>query len=158
MIIDEFSLIKCIGRGEFGEVYLSTKKGTTQLFATKKVSKQKLETPSIKKYFLNEIAILKELQHKNIIRLETIKQTIHNFYIITDFYNGGDLSDCLRKHRMIKGRPFSEDIVQHIMRQAIDALKYLHSKRIIHRDLKLENMLMNFQTEEDKKNLNMLNA
>ena len=158
MIIDEFSLIKCIGRGEFGEVYLSSKKGTTQLFATKKVSKQKIETPSIKKYFLNEIAILKELHHKNIIRLETIKQTIHNFYIITDFYNGGDLSDCLRKHRMIKGRPFSEDIVQHIMRQAIDALKYLHSKRIIHRDLKLENMLMNFQTEEDKKNLNMLNA
>ena len=158
MMIDEFSLIKSIGKGEFGEVYLSSKKGSNQLFATKKVSKQKIQSPSIKKYFLNEITILKELQHKNIIRLETIRQTVHNFYIITEFYNGGNLSDCLRKHRMLKGKPFSEDIVQHIMRQAIDALKYLHSKRIIHRDLKLENMLMNFESEEDKKNLNMLKA
>ena len=158
MMIDEFSLIKCIGKGEFGEVYLSSKQGTNQLFAIKKVSKQKIETPSIKKYFLNEITILRELQHKNIVRLETIKQTVHNVYIITEFYNGENLSDCLRKHRMLKGKPFTEDIVQHIMRQAVDALKYLHSKRIIHRDLKLENMLMNFESEEDKRNLNMLKA
>ena len=131
MMIDEYCLIKCIGRGAFGEVYLTSKKGSNQLYATKKVSKQKVETPSIKKYFINEINILRELNHKNIIRLETIRQTVHNYYIITEFYNGGGLSECLRKHRMIKGKPFSEEIVQHLMRQIIDALKYLHSKRII---------------------------
>ena len=158
MMIDEYSLLKCIGRGAFGEVYLTSKKGSTQLFATKKVSKQKIETPSIKKYFINEITILKELHHKNIIRLETIRQTIHNFYIITDYYNGEDLSSCLRKHRMIKGKPFSEEIIQHLMRQIIDALKYLHSKRIIHRDLKLDNILINFESEEDKKNLNLFKS
>ena len=140
--VNNFILFKEIGRGAFGEVYLTSKKGSTQLFATKKVSKQKIETPSIKKYFINEITILKELHHKNIIRLETIRQTIHNFYIITDYYNGEDLSSCLRKHRMIKGKPFSEEIIQHLMRQIIDALKYLHSKRIIHRDLKLDNILI----------------
>ena len=158
MMIDEYTLTKCIGRGAFGEVYLTTKKGTDKLFATKKVSKQKIETPSIKKYFINELTILKQLQHKNIIRLETIRQTVHNYYIITDYYNGEDLSGCLRKHRMIKGKPFSEEIVQHIMRQLIDALKYLHSKRIIHRDLKLDNILINFESEEDKKNLNILKS
>ena len=157
-MIDEYNLIKCIGRGAFGEVYLTSKKGSNQLFATKKVSKQKVETPSIKKYFKNEINILKELDHKNIVRLETIRQTVHNFYIITEFYNGGGLSECLRKHRMIKGRPFSEEVVQHLMIQIIDALKYLHSKKIIHRDLKLDNILINFESEEDKKNLNMLKA
>ena len=158
MLIDGYSLVKCIGRGAFGEVYLTSKNETNQLFATKKVSKQKIESPSIKKYFVNEITILKELNHKNIVKLETIRQTLHNFYIITEFYNGGNLSDCLRKHRMIKGKPFSEEIVQYLMRQIVDAIKYLHSKRIIHRDLKLENLLINFESEEDKKNLNMLKA
>ena len=157
-MIDEYCLIKCIGRGAFGEVYLTSKKGSNQLFATKKVSKQKVETPSIKKYFINEINILRELNHKNIVRLETIRQTVHNFYIITEFYNGGGLSECLRKHRMIKGKPFSEEIVQHLMRQIIDALKYLHLKKIMHRDLKLDNILINFESEEDKNNLNMLKA
>ena len=158
MLIDGYSLVKCIGRGAFGEVYLTSKNENNQLFATKKVSKQKIESPSIEKYFINEITILKELNHKNIVKLETIRQTLHNFYIITEFYNGGNLSDCLRKHRMIKGKPFSEEIVQYLMRQIVDAVKYLHSRRIIHRDLKLENLLINFESEEDKKNLNMLKA
>ena len=148
MLIDGYSLVKCIGRGAFGEVYLTSKNETNQLFATKKVSKQKIESPSIKKYFVNEITILKELNHKNIVKLETIRQTLHNFYIITEFYNGGNLSDCLRKHRMIKGKPFSEEIVQYLMRQIVDAVKYLHSRRIIHRDLKLENFLIKYNKEK----------
>jgi serine/threonine protein kinase len=59
---------------------------------------------------------------------------------------------------MINGKGFSEEIVQHLTRQIVDALKYLHSRKIIHRDLKLENLLINFEAEEDKKNVNMLKA
>jgi serine/threonine protein kinase len=157
-MIDEYSLLKSIGKGAFGEVFLTSKEGTDQLFATKKVSKQKADSPKIKKYFINEIAILKEIKHKNIIHFETIKHTIHNYYIITEFCNGGGLSDCLRKYRKKYGKPFSEEIVQHIMRQIVDALKYLHGKKIIHRDIKLDNILVNFEKEEDKDNLNMLKA
>ena len=158
MILDDYTLLKCIGKGAFGEVYLTSKKGSNQLFATKKVSKQKVETQINKKYFINEISILKTIQHKNIVKLETIRQTLHNYYIITEFYNGGGLSDCLKKYKMINGKGFSEEIVQHLIRQIVDALKYLHSRKIIHRDLKLENLLINFETEEDKQNLNMLKA
>ena len=67
MNFDEYTLLKSIGKGEFGEVYLTKKIGTNQLFATKKVSKQILETPSIKKVFINELNILKELNHPNVI-------------------------------------------------------------------------------------------
>ena len=45
MMIDDFTLIKCIGKGAFGEVFLTSKRGTTQLFATKKVPKSKADSP-----------------------------------------------------------------------------------------------------------------
>ena len=158
MMIDEYTLLKCIGKGAFGEVYLTSKKGSNKLFATKKVPKQKVEAPQIKKYFINEISILKTILHKNIVKLEAIRQTVHNYYIITEFYNGGGLHDCLKRYRMINGRAFSEEIVQYLIKQIVDALKYLHSRKIIHRDLKLENLLINFESDDDKNNLNMLKA
>jgi len=158
MIIDDFTLIKSIGKGAFGEVFLTSKKGTNQLFATKKVSRQKATSKTLKKYFVNEIQILKEMNHKNIIHFEAIKQTVHNFYIITEYCNGGGLYECLNKYRKIYKKAFNEEIVQHLMRQIVDGIKYIHSKKIMHRDLKLENILVNFDDENDKKNLNMLKA
>ena len=158
MQIDDFSLGKCIGQGSFGEVYLTTRKGYNKLYATKKVSKQKIELPSIKKHFIDEIEILKTLNHKNIIKLETIRQSQNNFYIICEYYNGGGLYDCLKQYKKRYGRPFPENIVQHFMRQIIDALIYLHQRKIIHRDLKLENLLINYESEEDKNNFNLLKA
>ena len=145
MMIDEFTLVKSIGKGAFGEVFLSKKQGSSTLFA-------------IKKYFINEITILREISHPYIIHFETIKHTIHNYYIITEFCNGGDLSSCLKKYKSLYYYPFSEEIVQHLMRQIVSAIKYLHSKRIIHRDLKLENILVNFDNENDKARVNMLKA
>ena len=158
MQIEDFSLGQCIGKGAFGEVYLTTRIGYNKLYATKKIPKKLVETPSIKKHLVDELEILKTLDHKNIIKLETIKQSENNYYIITDYYNGGGLYDILKKYKLIYGRPFPENVVQHLMRQIIDAVVYLHQRKIIHRDLKLENLLINFESEEDKNNLNLLRA
>ena len=158
MMIDEFTLLKCIGKGAFGEVYISSKQGSQKLFATKKVPKSKADSPAIKKYFINEITILREISHPYIIHFETIKHTIHNYYIITEYCNGGDLLKCLKKYKSLYYHPFTEEIVQHLMRQIVSAIKYLHGRRIIHRDLKLENILVNFDNENDKASMNMLKA
>ena len=158
MMIDEFTLIKCIGKGAFGEVFISSKQGTSKLFAIKKVPKSKADSPAIKKYFINEITILREISHPYIIHFETIKHTIHNYYIITEFCNGGDLLSCLKKYKSLYYLPFSEEIVQHLMRQIVSAMKYLHQKRIIHRDLKLENILVIFENDNDKAKMNMMKA
>ena len=158
MLVDDFSLIKCIGKGAFGQVYLTTKNGSNKLYATKIIPKKKVDSSSIKKHLLDEIEILKTLNHKNIIKFEAIKQNNDNYYIICEYYNGGGLYDILKQYKIIYGKPFPEIIVQHLMRQIIDAVIYLHQRKIIHRDLKLENLLINYETEEDKNNLNLLNA
>jgi len=64
----------------------------------------------------------------------------------------------LKQYKIRYGRPFPENIVQHFMRQIVDALVYLHQRKIIHRDLKLENLLINYESEEDKNNFNLLKA
>ena len=155
-MIDDLTLIKLLGKGSFGEVYLSSKQGSQEYYATKKIDKKYAEDPKIKKYFQNEISILKELNHKNIMRLYDVKITQNHYYLVCELCNGGSLTECLDKYQKINRKPFTEEIVQYLMIQIIDAMKYIHSKKIIHRDLKLDNILVNFTNDEDKKNLNML--
>ena len=156
--IEDLTLIKLLGKGSFGEVYLSNKKGTNKYYATKQIPRKIMDKPSLKKYFDNEIEILRRLKHPNIVQLEEIKNTANNYYIVMEYINGGGLSDCLKKYMEKNGKPFSEEIVQHLMKQIIDALYYIHSLKIIHRDLKLDNIMVNFETIYDKEKLNMMKA
>jgi serine/threonine-protein kinase ULK/ATG1 len=75
-----------------------------------------------------------------------------------EYCNGGELHKVLEKYIEKNGKPFPEEIVQHLMRQIIDAFKYIHSKDIMHRDIKLENILLNYDTDEDKQNQNLMKA
>ena len=156
--IDDITLIKLLGKGSYGEVYLSKKKGRNEYFATKKMGEGKLDKYNTKKDIENEIELLKILRHPNIIGFEGYKMTKDCFYVTMEFANGGSLSDCLKKYQKKYGKAFSEEIIQHLMRQIISALKFIHSKKVIHRDLKLDNIMANFDNENDKNNVNMLRA
>ena len=159
MIIDNYILEKSLGKGAFGEVFLALMKGdSSKKFAAKKLERTEIEKSEAMKYLKNEILILKKLNHPNIVKYETIKKTKKHFYLIMEFCNGGELSKALEKYQQKYGKPFSQEIVQHLMRQIIDAFKYIHSQHIIHRDIKLDNVLLNFETEQDKEDLNMMKA
>jgi serine/threonine protein kinase len=158
MIIEDLTLIKSVGKGSFGEVFLTSKKGTDQMFAVKKVSKSLVLQEKVKKYFNNEIYILKNVNHPNIIKLYEIKQTLNNFYLVFDLCNGGGLSNCLEKYMKQNKKPFTQEIAQSIIRQLVSGLQYLHNNKILHRDLKLDNVLLHFNSEEDKNNFNLLKA
>ena len=69
--------------------------------------------------------------------------------------NGGSLKYNLWRYISTYKTTFPEDIIQYLMRQIVDAIKYLHFNKIIHRDLKLDNILLNFPSEKDKQNLNL---
>ena len=156
--IEDITLIKCLGKGSFGEVYLSTKRGRPGYYATKKISRAQADEPSFRKYFENEIKLLKSLNHPNIVKLEDLKGTKDYYYIVMEYINGGSLTDCLKKYQQKTGKSFPEEIVQYLMRQIVDAIKYIHNLKIIHRDLKLDNIMVNFDNEFDKNNVNMMRA
>ena len=158
MLLDEYTLTQFLGKGTFGEVYLTTKKDSNFLYATKRMSKEFVEDPKYLKYFNNEITILRKLHHKNIVRLEDLKKTANHYYVIMEYCNGGTLTECLEKYKNIHHSPFTEEIVQHIMRQIVSAINYIHDLRIIHRDLKLDNILVKFENETDKNQLNLLKS
>jgi serine/threonine protein kinase len=159
MIIDNLILEKCIGKGSFGEVYITSIKGDDKRkLATKKLESDQIEGTEAIKYLTNEIKILHKLNHPNIAKFESVKKTKKHFYIVMEYCNGGELSKALEKYQEKYGKPFSQEIVQHFMRQIIDAFKYIHSNKIIHRDIKLENILINYESEQDKEDLNLMKA
>jgi serine/threonine protein kinase len=79
------------------------------------------------------------VNHPNIVKFKDLKRTQNNYYLITEYVNGGSLLSNLKKYMSIHRKPFPEDIVQYLMKQIVSALNYLHLNRIIHRDLKLDN-------------------
>ena len=156
--VGNYTLYKLLGKGSFGEVYLTTKKNCNIILATKKLDKKQTDRPSIKKYFDNEISIMRELNHPNIIKFHELLASKSHYYVVMEYCNGGDLTGCLRKYKSIYHRPFSEEIVQYLMRQIIEAIKVIHSHKIIHRDIKLDNILVSFENDYDKNNVNMMKA
>jgi calcium-dependent protein kinase len=159
MKLEDYEFDKFLGKGAFGEVYLTTKKGDPNKYATKKMDREELEKDENSlKYFKSEILVLKYLDHPNIYKFIDVKKTKKHYYIITEYCNGGSLTGALEKYQQKFGKPFSEEIVQHLMKQIISAFKYLHSLKIIHRDVKLDNILLNYENEEDKENLNLMKA
>ena len=158
MLVGDYTLTKSLGKGAFGEVYITSKQGTQEKFATKKIDKKFARNPKAKKYIDNEIKILKSIDHENIIKLYDQLETSQYYFLVTEYCNGGGLSDCLQYHINQYHKPFSEEVVQYLMRQIVSGIRYLHSKHILHRDIKLDNILVKFDTEEDKQKKNMLKA
>ena len=158
MKVDDLTLTKSLGKGAFGEVFLTKKDGSNCYYATKRLDRAHSEKPENQKRIVNEISLLMKINHPNIVRLTDLKKTKSHIYIVMEYCNGGDLSHCLKNYKLTHHRPFSEEIVQYLMRQIVDGLSFLHSKKIIHRDLKLDNILVTFNNKSDLQNLNMMKA
>jgi calcium-dependent protein kinase len=87
--INDYKLYKFIGKGTFGEVYLTSNINNSQIYATKRIeiSKDENQYKTTSKYLLNEIEIMKELDHPNIIKLHNLYRTNNHLYFIMDYCN-----------------------------------------------------------------------
>ena len=142
LTIKDFHLYKKIGEGMFGEVFLTRKDNYPEILATKIMDIKKVNDKRILNYLNNEILIMKELNHPNIIRLHKFLHSSNHYFVIMEYCNGGMLSNLLTNYKLKFARPFPIEVIQYFMRQIVEGLKYIHSHNIIHRDIKLDNILL----------------
>ena len=135
MIENRYQVIRKIGHGSFSSVYLGYDYRVKRDIAIKKIKYGHLK-PKVVQYLENEIEIMKNCDHPNIIQLYDVIRVHHKIYLILEFCHQGDLSMILGK------RKHSEDTVKKYMRHIFNGLKYLQGKGIIHRDIKLQNILL----------------
>ena len=157
MSFEDLTFTKQISKGPFSEIFLTSKKNDDKLYVTIINDKSKLPG-EILEYIECEKAILKDLAHPNILKLNEIKETSEKIYIITEYYNGGTLTNFLENYLEKNNKPLSEEIVQYIMRQIIEGMKYLHNKNIMHRDLKPQHIMLHYEDENDRINNNIMKA
>ena len=105
--------------------------------AVKSINKTYLSEESSKQKVMQEVYILKRTRHRNVVRLyETFETNKHILFVI-EMCSGGDLLNYVRKRRRLK-----EDVAKYLFKQLIEGLQYCHSKNIVHRDIKLDNVLL----------------
>jgi protein-serine/threonine kinase len=134
----DYILGQTLGEGEFGKVKMGWKKDSTVQVAIKLIRKESLagNTTRLPKIY-REISILRELQHPNIVRLHEFVETERHMGIILEYASGGELFDYILNHRYLK-----DPAARRLFAQLVSGVGYLHKKGIVHRDLKLENLLL----------------
>ena len=126
---------KLLGVGTYGKVYLVQNKYTKEYFAMKEIPKTSEDLLSDNE-ILDEIEILKNLDHPDIVRITEFYNTENSYYLINEYCKYGELYEQVKNE-------FSETQIAVMFRQILSGIAYLHSNNIIHRDLKLENILIN---------------
>ncbi|KAM3134690.1 hypothetical protein pb186bvf_013165 [Paramecium bursaria] len=138
--IEDFTLIKMLGKGAFGKVMLCEKKDNKELYAIKSLRKEDIISRDHIEYLKTERKILEQTQHPFLVSLEYAFITVECVYFVMKFMRGGELFTHLQKFSR-----FSEDFALFYASQVLLALEYLHKMGIIYRDLKPENILMDDQ-------------
>eukprot|EP01071_Lankesteria_metandrocarpae_P003966 Lankesteria_metandrocarpae@DN3289_c0_g1_i1.p1 len=127
-----------LGRGSFGTVQVVQHRRTGERCACKRIPVTQVEQWDL---IQTEIQLMKTLNHPNILRLHETYHDGHTIYLLMELCQGGQLFDRIVRHYDDAKQPITEELVAEWMRQIASATAYCHSKKIVHRDMKPENIL-----------------
>lgn len=140
LTVDDFELLKVIGKGSFGKVMQVRKKDSGKIFAMKVLKKATLVARKQVAHTRTERKVLEDISHPFVCHLKYAFQTESKLYLLFPFYNGGELFFHLKS----KGR-FDENRCRFYAAEIVLALECLHKHTIVYRDLKPENVLLDDQ-------------
>ncbi|OKL55947.1 hypothetical protein UA08_08607 [Talaromyces atroroseus] len=133
-----YILGQTLGEGEFGKVKLGWKRDGSIQVAIKLIRRESLgSNPTRLPKIYREISILRDLSHPNIVRLHEMVETDRYIGIIMEYASGGELFDYILNNRYL-----GDNAARRLFAQLVSGVGYLHKKGIVHRDLKLENLLL----------------
>jgi 5'-AMP-activated protein kinase catalytic alpha subunit len=140
--ISQYQIKGKIGEGMFGKVKLGIHLLTKEKVAIKIFDKRKIKNEKEKEYIKREISILKKLNHYNTIKLYNIIENENFIFLIQEYIPNGELLNFLEKTENL-----TEIYICKIYQQIISGIEYLYEIGIAHRDLKLENILLNYNKD-----------
>ncbi|KAI0047238.1 Pkinase-domain-containing protein [Auriscalpium vulgare] len=132
-----FILLRCVGKGAFGKVRVVQHKQTRDLYALKYINKSKCVKMKAVANIVQERRLLEEVDHPFVVNLRYAFQDDENCFFVLDLMLGGDLRFHLERLGSLP-----EDTVRFYMAELSSALAFLHEKRIMHRDIKPDNILL----------------
>lgn len=142
-ITDKYEIGQVLKAKEFCELCLVKERQTDKVYVCKKFLKK--DGRKVRKAAKNEIMILKMVKHPNILQLIDAFETRKEFFIIQELATGGDVFDWI----LDQGN-YTERDAANVIRQVLEAVAYLHSLNIVHRNLKLENLMYYRESNHNK--------
>lgn len=134
-----YVIIRKIGEGGMGSVYLAQNKSIHQFVAIKMLHPQYSNNPLLRERFRNEAIMLSSLNHPNIVKFLNFVENEQGIFLIMEYVDGMTLEDFISK----KSGLIVEDRAYPMFRQILDAFNYAHKHNIVHRDIKPSNILIN---------------
>ncbi|XP_068212217.1 uncharacterized protein Nuak isoform X3 [Palaemon carinicauda] len=135
-----FDIIRKLGQGTYGKVQLAVNKETGQEVAIKTIKKAKIETEQDLIRIRREIQIMSSVQHPQIIHIYEVFENREKMVLVMEYAAGGELYDYLSERKVL-----SEEEARRVFRHVASATYYCHKHKICHRDLKLENILLDLE-------------
>jgi serine/threonine protein kinase len=134
--MERYQKLEKIGEGTYGVVYKARDRNTGEVIALKKI-RLEADDEGVPSTAIREISLLKELPHPNIVHLKDVVHTETKLYLIFEY-----LDHDLKKHMEARGSPLSSQLVKSYMYQMLSGLTFCHTHRVLHRDLKPQNILI----------------
>lgn len=141
-IHSQYTMKGKLGMGSFATVKLAIRKKDKLEVAVKQIKKDNLSEAEMENV-MDEVKIMKELDHPNCVHLYEMFDNKHKVYMVMELMSGGELFD-----RVVQKGTFSEKEAAELLATCVKAIKYIHSLNIVHRDLKPENILYSSNKED----------